>query len=320
MCKIKIQFSILGDIKKFLLTKLFKLPINSVIIIQQGGLGNQLFQYFLGQELEKIYHKNVYFYDLRNKYKIRHSTDLENIFDLHLEKYTFSSYNLFLKIILSAKFLKFNKFIYRKFQLKFLLNLYFDIPERPIKLSNLSHTKNILIFFGTWQNLINKYKNNSHSIDLTFNKNIFLPNLFDFEKKFISLHVRRGDYCNPKTSNFHGNLDISYYLNGINFLRNKFGNIPVLLFSDDYEWIKENLFFKIPNSYVISSPRLTSEIDFYIMTKAKYFILSNSTFSWLSAYLSERKDKFVILPKFWFKNRIITNDYIYKDWKYKVIE
>ena len=59
MCKIKIQFSILGDIKKFLLTKLFKLPINSVIIIQQGGLGNQLFQYFLGQELEKIHHKNV---------------------------------------------------------------------------------------------------------------------------------------------------------------------------------------------------------------------------------------------------------------------
>ena len=56
------------------------------------------------------------------------------------------------------------------------------------------------------------------------------------------------------------------------------------------------------------------------MTKAKYFILSNSTFSWLSAYLSERKDKFVILPKFWFKNRIITNDYIYKNWKYKVIE
>ena len=132
--------------------------------------------------------------------------------------------------------------------------------------------------------------------------------------------MRRGDYCNNRTSNFHGNLDVNYYLNGVNFLRNKFGNIPVLLFSDDYKWIKKNLFFKIPNSYVISSPRLTPEIDFYIMTKAKYFVLSNSTFSWLSAYLSEKNDKYVILPKFWFKNHKITNDYIYKDWEYKIIE
>ena len=58
MGMIKIQFSILGDLKnffyvinRFFITKLFKIPINSVIIIQQGGLGNQLFQYFLDLDL-----------------------------------------------------------------------------------------------------------------------------------------------------------------------------------------------------------------------------------------------------------------------------
>tara|TARA_S200000501_G_C20190482_1_gene468436 strand:+ start:120 stop:245 length:126 start_codon:yes stop_codon:yes gene_type:complete len=38
---------------KYLILKLFRIPKNSVIIIYQGGSGNQLFQYFLGNELEK---------------------------------------------------------------------------------------------------------------------------------------------------------------------------------------------------------------------------------------------------------------------------
>ena len=33
--------------------KLFRIPKNSAIIIFQGGIGNQIFQYFLGIELKK---------------------------------------------------------------------------------------------------------------------------------------------------------------------------------------------------------------------------------------------------------------------------
>ena len=45
------------------------------------------------------------------------------------------------------------------------------------------------------------------------------------EIEFVALHIRRGDYINYRASKFHGNLDISYYLKGINFLRSKFGKI-----------------------------------------------------------------------------------------------
>ena len=108
------------------------------------------------------------------------------------------------------------------------------------------------------------------------------------------MHVRRGDYCNSRTARFHGNLDISYYLNGTSFLRNKFGNLPVLIFSDDYEWINYNLANQIPYSYVISSQKSSPEIDFYTMSKGNYFVLSNSTYSWLSAFFSKYKDKLFI--------------------------
>tara|TARA_Y200000002_G_scaffold207072_1_gene170833 strand:+ start:288 stop:1223 length:936 start_codon:yes stop_codon:yes gene_type:complete len=301
-------------------SKIFKLPKNSVIIIYQGGLGNQLFQYFLGQELEKLYKKNVYYFDFRENYKISHNSNIENLFELNLRKYNYGKFNLFLRFIfLSPKVLKFKKFIFQKYKLKIFSNYYFDLIDDQVDLKKICIKENIIIFFGTWHNLINKYKYPFDLVDLKFKKNIYLKNSFNFKEKFISLHVRRGDYCNSKSARFHGNLDVNYYLKGTSFLRNKLGNLPVLIFSDDFEWIKNNLSYKIPNSFIFSSPKSSPEIDFYIMTKGNYFILSNSTFAWLSAFLSEKKDKFIVIPKFWFKNQKISSSYIYKDWKYKVI-
>lgn len=304
-----------------LFSKIFGLSKNSVIIIYQGGLGNQIFQYFLGNELEKIYKKKVYYYDIRNNYKIRHNSDIQKLFELNLRKYQFGKLNLFLRFFfLSSKFLKFLKFVFQKYNLKIFPNIFFDSIDKPIDLNNICIKKNILIFFGTWHNLINKYKYPFDLNELKINKNIFLPNLFNFEKKFISLHVRRGDYLDYRAARFHGNLNINYYLNGISFLRNRFGNLPVLIFTDDHEWIKNNLANQIPNSYLISNQKSTPEIDFYIMSKGNYFVLSNSTYAWLAAFFSKNKDKFIILPKFWFKDKEIIDSYIYKDWDYKIIE
>jgi len=304
-----------------LFSKIFGLSKNSAIIILQGGLGNQIFQYFLGNELEKIYKKNVYYYDIRNNYNIRHDSDIKNLFELNLRKFSLGKFNFFLRcFFLSSKFLKFLKFVFQKFNLKIFPNIFFDLIDKPIDLKTIGYKKNIIIFFGTWHNLINQYEYPYTLNELKIKKNIFLPNTFNFEKKFISLHVRRGDYLNSRTAQFHGNLDIKYYLNGTSFLRNRFGNLPVLIFSDDYEWIYNNLAKQIPNSYVISNQKLSPEIEFYIMSKGNYFVLSNSTYGWLSAFFSKYKDKFIVLPKFWFKDKEILDSYIYKDWQYKIIE
>ena len=305
---------------KLLFFKLFKIPENSVIIIYQGGLGNQLFQYFLGNELKEKFKRNVFYYDLRHTYKTCHTSELENLFNINLQKFYIQNLNTLVRLIfLSPISLQINRYLFNKFRIRLFSNFYFDNIQKKINLKDIKFEKNTLIFFGTWHNLINQYQFLPTSKSLIFKKNIYKAFPLDLNKKFISLHVRRGDYLNYKTSKFHGNLDINYYLKGTQFLRNKFGDLPVFLFSDDPVWVKKNLSNLITNSYVVSSRELSPESDFYIMTKGSFFILSNSTFSWLSAFLSKNEEKFIIIPKFWFKSYEISSDYIFKEWRYKII-
>ena len=69
------------------LPRIFKLPQDSCIIILNGGIGNQLFQYYLGEELRNQYSMNVVYFDMRSSYKTNHDSYLEEFFDIDLTKY-----------------------------------------------------------------------------------------------------------------------------------------------------------------------------------------------------------------------------------------
>jgi len=70
-----------------------------------------------------------------------------------------------------------------------------------------------------------------------------------------------------------------------------------LIFSDDLNWCRENF---IGERFVF-----VDEIDYislYLMSKMKYHICANSTFSWWGAWLSENDE--AIVPKEWFAKDI----------------
>lgn len=53
----------------------------------------------------------------------------------------------------------------------------------------------------------------------------------------------------------------------------------------------------------------------FLMSKCKYFIIPNSTFSWWGSWLSTREGKVVICPKHWVKNDALdTKDLIVDGW------
>ena len=308
----------------FSLRKLLDLPPNSSIIIFNGGLGNQLFQYTLSLHLQQKYSKNIFFYDISNHYKIVHKSGILKIFKTKLKFLNSNKIPKFIKHTLFSKyFLKFNNFTFKIFEKKLFPLFVIDHHLKKINLNNHLVKSNFLsIFIGTWHTTINSY-NDQIFEDLNFSKDFSIPynSKYSIKTDFICLHIRRGDYVSQKkASKYHGNLNNEYFLNSVNLIRSKYENLPVFIFTDDPKWVKNNLQPYIINSHLISSDLQDAEIDFFLMTKAKYFIVSNSTFSWWTAFLSTKKDKFIILPKKWFSKGEINSNLIYKYWSYKIME
>lgn len=111
------------------------------------------------------------------------------------------------------------------------------------------------------------------------------------EGKAISLHVRRTDHLIKPT--FHPVLPLSYYKEALS----KFDeSLPVLVFSDDPKWCKQQEFFS-DDRFLISEGG-DNITDMCMMSMCEYQIMANSTFSWWGAWLSGSEN--VIGPKLWF--------------------
>ena len=107
-----------------------------------------------------------------------------------------------------------------------------------------------------------------------------------------SLHFRRTDYLGHP--NFHTNLGPAYYNPAFQVMSSKFSNVKFVAFSDDPEWLQENL----PPEIIISSGESQFE-DMCMMTKCDSHIIANSSFSWWGAWLSD-STQLVIAPRQWF--------------------
>ena len=118
------------------------------------------------------------------------------------------------------------------------------------------------------------------------------------DHEYISLHIRRGDYINNSN---HPVQPLNYYEVALKELDD---NIPVIVFSDDYEWCKTQKIFE--SSRFLISEGNSTEIDLCLQTLCSYHIISNSSFSWWGSYLA--KSKKTIAPKIWFSGSLINND------------
>ena len=134
-----------------------------------------------------------------------------------------------------------------------------------------------------------------------------------FDTPPISLHIRRTDYTtNPN----HSVLDLDYYKRALAEVPVVYDScdLPVLVFSDDPEWCKEQELFD--DSRFLIAEGNSTYIDMCLMTMCGYHIIANSSFSWWGAWLSDSKK--VIAPSGWFKGSNLegndTSDLIPEEW------
>jgi hypothetical protein len=135
--------------------------------------------------------------------------------------------------------------------------------------------------------------------DFTFSEDIqtTCKNFLNGEE-FISIHIRRGDYV--ENSN-HPTQPLEYFQTALNLLND---TLPVLIFSDDPQWVKKQSLFST-DRFLVSDNNSTA-IDLCLQTMCSYHIISNSSFSWWGSYLADSKK--TIAPKNWFSGQLLTKD------------
>jgi hypothetical protein len=119
-------------------------------------------------------------------------------------------------------------------------------------------------------------------------------------KKWIGIHVRRGDYL--KFKSYHGLTTKEYFNNSLNLVYEFVGQIPIVVFSDSPDLAR--LVVPSANIYIGPSHTMSPAQNMIFMSMSEAFIGSNSTYSWWAAFQKEHQQN-IVFPRPWFINNDI---------------
>ena len=282
---------------------------NTVILIVSGGFADQLRYYRIGKSLESFYDKKV-LYDIswyekcgmdniklnkRNFELLNIFNDLDfNVYDVNVIEENISYYNFF-------------NFVNKSIDKSQFLNV----------INNTKCIEGILIFEEKNTNIISEYGEKLKLSDvlklLNYNEILNLDkyfiNILNDDNKIlcddiintensIALHIRRTDYI---YSRLYTDIDINYYKEAIDIIQNKVNDkVKVFLFSDDLNWVKENIIPSIENIYDYKIADINDNVrgyfDFYLISKCKYQISSSGSFCKVAYQFNSFKNKILITP------------------------
>ena len=281
-----------------------------------GGLGNQLFQYALGRVIEEYRKDNVTYVsksyktdELRdltlNKFNIKDNWTQDNSFDYFeshkVLKFLYRAFNrieyTFNKRPVNNEL---NSFYVFKTKMFYMLGLYTHMDHAYTKLYMHEFPKNIYAQ-GLWHypEYFNGIKDKLLT-ELTLKDKSVLPENFLKQirnSESVCVHIRRGDYVNIPN---YIVCDINYYIDAMNQMRDLHKGCKFFVFSDDIEWVKENM--PSQSDIVFVEEKNADYVDFGLMCECRHFIISNSTFSWWAAYLGKAENKTVMTPDKWYNN------------------
>ena len=130
----------------------------------------------------------------------------------------------------------------------------------------------------------------------------------------VCVTIRRGDYVtNEKNKKKYYICDREYFEKGMKKIIREISNPIFFAFSDDIEWVKENVAF--PGEVYYESGNDPTYEKLRLMSACKHFLISNSSFSWWAQYLSQNRDKIVYAPTHWYADGCEADIY-QKEWRY----
>ena len=289
-----------------------------IIVKIFGGLGNQMFQYAAGKVLA-VKNNTELKLDI-NHYKIKTLPH-----GLPYRTYDLSVLNIEENIATDKEIALFKKesadFIKRNIRkAKNIIAPYKIIYEPHFHYySELITMKGNIYMDGYWQsemyfkdieNIIRKEF--TIKTTLTNEANEMLGKINNTNS--VCLNIRRQEFAsNPYLNLFTGT---EYIYKAVEYFNNKINNPHYFIFSDELDWVKENV--KLTEPYTIVESNLYGDKFrdcLYLMSSCKHFIIPNSTFGWWAAWLNGDVDKLVVAPERWFSDDVRnTKDLIPEKW------
>jgi hypothetical protein len=264
-----------------------------------GGLGNQMFQYALGKKMA-----------IKNNDSLLLDTSIYETDTTHKNYRAFglAHFNITSPSPATPEQIEKLKYPYGRFLSKILYRLQKSILKRyQVKFEPYILKKTgSLYLIGFWQS--EKYfKDVRDTILKEFSlKDPFtaaseaLAETIRKDGNTISLHIRRGDYVeNAESRRLYGSYcDQEYYARALKFLSDRKGPLSVYVFSDDIEWVRNNI--TIPHKVTYVPEKSSPDYErMLLMSICRHHIICNSTFGWWGAWLDNKPEKIVIAPSVW---------------------
>ena len=299
---------------------------NKIIQRLSNNLGNQMFMYAFGYALSKELNRELYI-DNETAYKSRNN----------FHKYNLNIFKFSAKLAPnSLKYLGFAGYMRRK--------TYKAIDKFKVKKKFYIEKKD--------KNKITSFNNDF--INQDFDDNLFVEGHFESEKYFskyrsdilnefsfhnyetlkmnnlynklnnsnsVSICLRRHRFSERKRqidkhdiqdSNKFTIEQAAYVMKAIKIIKNKLSNPKFFLWSNDYEDIHKYL----PDVEFTIVSTNNIDLDLYLMTQSKNFIVIPSSYNWWGCWLSKNSNKIVYRPSdnFFSKFKVNNSDFWPSNW------
>lgn len=289
-----------------------------VIVRIIGGLGNQLFQYAAGRRLAILHDTNL-------------KLDITSFADYKWHAYSLKPFRIeeqfttweeieSVKRTAQKGLAKVISSVNRRYSPWYRPNVLVESGLKPYDQRIIRTAKDVYLN-GYWQS--DKYFAEIQELIRTEFSIRYEPDHKSQEigkmianAQSVSIHVRRGNYVsNPQVNSVHGTCSVEYYQECVKRIGERVDHPHLFVFSDDLSWVRENLRFDYPTTFVDHNDATRDYEDLRLMSMCKHQIIANSSFSWWAAWLNSNPSKLVLAPRRWVRDSgIDLSDLFPSDW------
>lgn len=110
----------------------------------------------------------------------------------------------------------------------------------------------------------------------------------------VCVGIRRFEEGKGSYSNI---LGMEYYLRAVEEMASRVSDVHFFVATEDVKWAKQNFNINHPCTFISHKEGNTrAHENLWLMSLCKHFIISQSTYQWWGAWLSENPDKIIFVP------------------------